>query len=104
MIETFTKKKLEIVLERPLLNRLLDLLDRLEVSGYTALPALAGRGHDGVWRREGMVGEAGQMIVVFCILDGDRIDAVLSEVRELITRQIGIVTVTDVEVVRRDHF
>ncbi|MEM6615689.1 MAG: DUF190 domain-containing protein [Pseudomonadota bacterium] len=104
MTDTHAKKRLEIVLELPLLNRLVNLLDRLDVSGYTAVPALAGRGHDGVWRREGMVGDAGQMVVVFCILDADRVDGVLDEVFALLKRQIGIVSVSDVQVVRSEHF
>ncbi|MEO1201032.1 MAG: DUF190 domain-containing protein [Pseudomonadota bacterium] len=103
-LPTYPKKRLEIVVELPVLNRLLDLLDREAVTGYTVLPALAGRGADGSWRREGLVTEAGRMVVVFCILDANRVEVVLQAVYKLVSRQIGIVSVSDVEVVRSDHF
>lgn len=104
MTETHAKKRLEITIERPLLKRLLDLLDRLDVPGYTAVPALAGKGIDGPWRREGLVSDAGQMVVVFCILDVSRVDDVLDAVHAMLERQIGIVTIADVQVIRADHF
>lgn len=100
----YPKKRIEIIVEMPVLNRLLDLLDRLAVTGYTVMPALAGRGRDGSWRRSGLVGEAGHMVVVVCILDESRINEVLEPVFNLVSRQIGIVTVSDVQVVRQEHF
>ena len=103
-MELHKKKRLVIVIESPALNRLLRRLDELEVPGYTAQPALAGRGRSGSWRRDGIVGEAGVMTVVSLILDESRLDDVLSGVFEIVEQQIGIVTVTDVEVVRRDYF
>ena len=103
-METHPKKRLEIIVERPILRRVLDLLDELDVPGYTVLPALAGRGRRGKWRREGMVGEAGQMVAITCVMDESRIDAVLGPVFKLVSRQIGIVTVSDVEVIRQEHF
>jgi nitrogen regulatory protein PII len=57
-LPTHAKKKLEIIIEAPMLNRLLDLLDRLAVTGYTVVPAIAGRGRDGSWR-EGNLTDAG---------------------------------------------
>lgn len=103
-MKTYPKKRIEIVVEAPVLNRLLDLLDKLAVTGYTVTPAIAGRGRGGSWRREGLVGEAGRLIAVFCILDESRVDAVLEPVFQLVSRQIGIVTVSDVMVVRPEHF
>ncbi len=98
------KKRLVIVIESPALKRLLRRLDEMDVPGYTAQPALAGRGRSGVWRRDGAVGEAGVMTVVSLILDEDRLDEVLTGVFEIVKQQIGIVTVTDVQVIRPDLF
>jgi len=103
-IATHAKKKLEIVVEAPILRRLLDRLDELAVSGYTVVPALAGRGQGGSWRRDGLVTNTGQMVVVICILDESRVRDVLEPVYGLLSRQIGIVTISDVEVIRPDHF
>jgi PII-like signaling protein len=92
------------VIEAPSLRRLTDLLDRLEVAGYTVLPALAGRGSRGAWSREGLVTEAGRMVIVICVLDASRVDAVLEEVYALVRRQIGIIIVSDVAVIRGERF
>ena len=64
MTQTYPKKRLSIIIEAPFLNRLLDLLDGLDVPGYTALPALAGRGKSRSWRRDALSSDAGRMVQV----------------------------------------
>ncbi|NBJ10267.1 DUF190 domain-containing protein [Microvirga arsenatis] len=103
-MQTHLKKRIEIVVEYPALRRLLERLDRSQVTGYTVVPALAGRGHDGLWSSEGLAGDAGRMMMVICITDPARLDPVLEEVYSVVARHIGIVTVSDVQVIRSDHF
>ena len=103
-LTTHSKKQLNITIERPVLNRMLDLLDELKVTGYTVIPSLGGSGSEGTWRRSGMVTDAGQMVVVVCVLDESRVADVLGPVFRLVEKQIGIVTVSDVQVVRPERF
>lgn len=103
-MKTYPKKRIDIMVERPLLERVLALLDQQGVGGYTVLPAMAGRGRDGSWHRDGLVGRAGSVVLVFCILDESRIEQVLTPLFALVERQIGIVTVSDVQVIRPEHF
>lgn len=103
-LQTFAKKRLEIIVERPVLSRLLNALDDQAVTGYTVIPAMAGRGQSGSWRRDGMVGTAGEMVMVICVTDESRVEHVLSVVYDLISHHIGIVTIDDVSVIRADHF
>ena len=103
-MRTYAKKRIEIIVEAPVQDRLTALLDRLQVTGYTVLPALGGRGRGGEWSREGMVGEAGRMIVIVCILSAERVDEVMDPVFAMVARQAGIVSVSDVQVVRPEHF
>lgn len=103
-MKTFMKKRIDIVVESPILSRVVELLDRQHVTGYTVLPALAGRGADGDWHRDGLVGRAGSAVLVFCIIDESRVDEVLEPLFQLVSRQIGIVTVSEVQVIRPDHF
>ena len=100
----FAKKRIDIVVEAPLLARVLSVLDEQGVTGYTVMPALAGRGQGGSWHRDGLVGRAGAAVLVFCILDESRIDEVMGPLFKLVSRQIGIVTVSDVHVLRPEHF
>lgn len=103
-MKTHPKKRIEIMVEAPLMSRVLALLDEAGVSGYTVVPAIAGRGKDGSWHRDGVVGRAGALVQIFCILDQNRVDAVLEPLFRLVSRQIGIVTVSDVQVIRPEHF
>lgn len=103
-LATHRKKRIEVVIEAPVLSRLLDGLDRLSVTGYTVLPALAGRGRTGSWRRDDAVNPAGQMVCVVCITDQQKVSDILDAVHSLLARQIGIVSVSDVEVIRQEHF
>ena len=103
-METFSKKRIEIMVEAPLVNRIIAILDEQGVSGYTVMPALAGRGKDGVWHRDGQVGRVGSVVQVWCIVDESREQAILEPLFRLVSRQIGIVTITDVQVVRAENF
>lgn len=103
-MKTHLKKRIDIMVEAPLMQRVLALLDQQGVSGYTVLPVLAGRGKDGAWHRDGVVGRAGALVMIFCILDERRVDEVLDPLFALVSRQIGIVTVSDVHVIRTENF
>lgn len=103
-MNTFPKKRIDIMVEAPLMQRVIKLLDEQGVSGYTVLPVLAGRGKDGAWHRDGIVGRAGALVMVFCILDEARFEQVLEPLFGLVSQQIGIVTISDVQVIRREHF
>jgi hypothetical protein len=103
-MQTFPKKQLTVICERPILARLRRLLDADGVTGYTIFDALAGRGSRGTWDADGMLGDTGHMVQLVCVLDGDACDRVLEHVFSLVGGQIGIVTVQDVQVVRPGHF
>jgi PII-like signaling protein len=103
-MKTHPKKRIDIMVEAPLMQKVINLLDQQAVGGYTVLPVLAGRGKDGAWHRDGVVGRAGALVMIFCILDEARVDDVLGPLFALVARQIGIVTVSDVQVIRPDHF
>lgn len=103
-MQTYQKSRIEILVEAPFLDRLMDRLDRLPITGYTVLPALAGKGTSGSWRRDGLVGGAGQMHLVFCIVDGAKADEVVDAVFQVIERQMAIVTVSEVKVLRPERF
>lgn len=103
-MQTYPKKRIEIMVEAPLMNRVITIIDKCGTGGYTVLPALAGRGHDGSWHRDGLVGRVGAVVQILVIVDESRVDDVLEPLFALVSKQIGIVTVSDVQVVRPEHF
>ena len=103
-METHIAKRVEIIIEAPLRRRLLDALDEAGVTGYTVLPVLGGSGQSGRWSREGQVSQAGGMVSVVCIIRPERKDALLEAAFAVVERHIGVVTVTDCEVLRAERF
>jgi nitrogen regulatory protein PII len=103
-MDMHVKKRIEIIVEAPVLTRLTDLLDRVDAMGYTVVPVLAGRGRGGAWSEEGLATDAGRMVMVIVVTGEERLESILAPVFALVRRQIGIVTVSDVMVLRTDHF
>ena len=103
-MQTHPKKRIDIIIELPLLRRITERFDKTGVSGYSVLPVIAGRGQSGEWSAGGQVSEVGQMAAIICIVDAGKVDAVLDEVFVVVRKQIGLVTVSDVSVVRSERF
>lgn len=98
------KKRLEIFIEAPLMRRIAERLDRAGVTGYSILPVIAGAGRGGAWSTDGQVSDATRQLAIVCILDAARLPDVLESVYEVVSHQIGLVAVSDVEVVRPARF
>jgi nitrogen regulatory protein PII len=96
-------KRVEIVIEAPLQSRLTGALQKAGVTGYTILPVLGGSGRSGDWTRDGQVGRAG-MVAVICIIRPDRLDTLLDAAFGVVETHIGVVSVTDCQVLRAERF
>ncbi|RXH19557.1 P-II family nitrogen regulator [Bradyrhizobium guangzhouense] len=103
-MQTFAKKRVEILIERPLLKRLTEELARTGVSGFSVVPLAAGRGQAGQWESDGQIGDAAGMFALWCIVDAGRLDGLLQAVFAIVSQQVGLVSVSDVEVVRPERF
>ncbi|MFK7944129.1 MAG: DUF190 domain-containing protein [Paracoccaceae bacterium] len=104
-MQTYAKKRVEIIVEAPALRRVLAFLDDNDVSGYTVVPALAGRGDSGrSWSREGQITDTDRMVTVVMIIDASRLEPVFDALYGLVSRQIGVISVSDCEVVRDARF
>ncbi|RGP36342.1 P-II family nitrogen regulator [Pseudotabrizicola alkalilacus] len=102
-MQTHKAKRVEIIIEAPMQSRLTDALRRAGVTGYTVLPVLGGSGRSGDWTREGQVGRAG-MVAVVCLIKPERLDTLLEAAFAVVERHIGVVSVSDCEVLRAERF
>ncbi|PXW68623.1 nitrogen regulatory protein P-II family [Loktanella sp. PT4BL] len=102
-MQTHTAKRVEIVIEAPLENRLTKALTDAGVTGFTILPVLGGSGRSGVWTREGQVGRAG-MVSVVCLIKPERLDGLLDAAFSVVEKHIGVVSITDAQVLRAERF
>ncbi|MCO8144767.1 DUF190 domain-containing protein [Rhodovulum tesquicola] len=103
-MQTHAAKRVEIIIEAPMERRLTAALREAGVTGYTVLPVLGGTGRSGPWSREGQVGRAGGMVAVVCLIRPERLDALLDAAFAVVERHIGVVSVTDCQVLRAERF
>lgn len=103
-METHQAKRVEIIIEAPMERRLTSALIDSGVSGFTVLPVLGGSGRSGRWSREGQVSRAGGMVAVVCLIRPDRLDRLLDAAFAVVDRHIGVVSVSDCEVLRAERF
>lgn len=103
-MQTHQAKRVAIIIESVMEDRLTAALREAGVTGYTVLPVLGGSGRSGAWSREGQVSRAGGMVQVVCIIRPDRLDALLDAAFQVVERHIGVVSVSDCEVLRAERF
>lgn len=97
------RRRIEIVVEAVQAETVTDLLDRLGAPGWTMLPVLAGRGRRGL-RRGGDPGGVFDNVLIFCIASAEVADRILAAREELLDARPAIVSVTDCEILRAEHF
>ena len=103
MMQMHDAKRVEIIIEAPVEGRLTNALEKAGVTGFTVLPVLGGSGRSGRWSREGQVGRSG-MVAVICVIRPERLDGLLAAAFSVVERHIGVVTVTDTQVLRAERF
>lgn len=103
-MQTHKAKRVEIIIESMMERRLTEALRKADVTGYTILPVKGGSGRSGEWSRAGQVSRAGGMLAVVCIIRPDRLDRLLDAAFAVVDRHIGVVSVTDCEVLRAERF
>ncbi|MEC9344816.1 MAG: transcriptional regulator [Pseudomonadota bacterium] len=97
-------KRVEIIIEAVMERKLTAALNEAGVTGYTVLPVHGGSGRSGTWTREGLVGRAGGMVAVICLIRPERLDPLLAAAFAVVERHIGVVSVTDTHVLRAERF
>ena len=103
-MQTHQAKRVAIIIEQVMQSRLTDVMTEAGVTGWTVLPVLGGSGRSGAWSREGQVSRAGGMVQVVCVIRPDRLDTMLDAAFRVVDRHIGVVTVSDCEVLRAERF
>ncbi|MEM8790682.1 MAG: DUF190 domain-containing protein [Pseudomonadota bacterium] len=103
-MQTHQAKHVAIIIEKPVRRRLTDALDEAGVTGYSVLPVIGGSGRSGRWHSDESLGLAGGMVQVVCIIRPERLDGLLDHVFGLVERHIGVVTISDCEVLRAERF
>jgi nitrogen regulatory protein PII len=103
-VETHRAKRVAIIIEAPMRRRLEEAFNMAGVTGYTVVPVLGGNGRSGRWSSEGQVGSTGGMVQFISIIRPERLDKLLEAAIELVEKHMGVVTISDCEVLRVERF
>lgn len=102
-MEMHDAKRVSIVIEAPLESRLTEALMNAGVTGYTVMPVSGGSGRSGQWTQDGQLGRSGMKNVV-CLIKPERLEALLEAAFKVVEPHIGVVSVTDAQVLRAERF
>lgn len=103
-MQTHKAKRVAVIIETVMQSRLTNAMETAGVSGYSVLPVLGGGGRSGAWSREGQIGRGSGMVQVVCIIAPERLDVLLNEAFPVVEKHIGVISVSDCEVLRAERF
>lgn len=96
--------RIELIIERMAHKRACRVLEAAEMTGYTVLPAMAGYGNSKRWSRDTDLSASGDMVVIISIGDEAKVRATMEKISDLLGSHIGIVSVSEVDVLRPNRF
>ena len=102
MIETVTRKRIEILTDKALEKRVTDAIDRAGITGWTVLPVSNGKGREGLWRQESVMGT--DKVFVLTIAAEETAMALAEELAPMLTDLGFILSMWDVQVIRGERF
>ena len=98
------RKRIEVLVDMPLLRRVKGFAEEAGIEGYTVMPTLEGRGEGGPWKDERVSGGAGSKVIFLTIVSEERASAFLDLLEPLLDSYGLIVAVADAEVIRPEKF
>jgi nitrogen regulatory protein PII len=99
----YKKKKIEIIVDSSCAPQLLKICERIGAKGYSVIPNISGKGHRGV-RGDSDIFDIFRNVMIVVIATEPVVMRIIEESQALLENYAGIVYVSDVEVVRDEHF
>jgi hypothetical protein len=103
MIETVTRKRIEVLIDRPLAVRLVEAAAEAGVSGYTLIPVQSGSGRHGAWRNDPVSGAEAKTIFL-TIASEAKAERLVELLAPYLDTYGMLLTVSDVQVIRGERF
>ena len=103
MVSTVQRRKIEILVDGPLLRRVVAAAEDAGVTGYTLLPVLGGAGHSGRWSDDQVTGADAK--ILFVTITSEAKAAALTDALAPLLASHGLLLVSGiVDVVRAEKF
>ncbi|RDV06834.1 transcriptional regulator [Sphingorhabdus pulchriflava] len=103
MVETVARKRIEILVDTPLVPRLLKHAREVDISGWSLIHVDAGGGRDGAWQHDDVTGAAAKTIILM-IASEAKAAQLVDALAPLLDSYRLLLTVGDVQVVRGERF
>lgn len=101
-IETVTRKRIEILTDTALLSRVTDAIDKAGITGWTVTPVKSGKGREGRWREERVMGT--DKVFVLTIAAEDKAQQLAEDLAPVLTKYGFLFSMWDVQVIRGERF
>ena len=102
MIETVIRKRIEILADSAQVKRVTAVIDKVGITGWTVLPVTSGRGREGRWREERVMGTDKNLVVT--IASQENASALAEALAPILNSHGLLLTMWDVEVIRGERF
>lgn len=103
MIQTVERKRIEILVDTPLVPRIVSQLKAVDISGWSLIHVDSGGGRTGEWQHDDVTGASAKTIVL-AIASGAKTTALIDAIAPLLDSYGMLLTVGDVQVVRGSRF
>ena len=103
MVQTFTRKRVEILIDTPLAPRLIQAASQAGIAGYTLIPVESGAGRSGTWHGDHVTGA--QSKTIFLTIASEENATKFVDMLAPHLESFGmLLTLSDVQVVRPERF
>jgi hypothetical protein len=103
MIETVTRKRLEIVVDSPLVPRIAELIEAAGISGWSQTYVDAGGGRSGRWQTGELTGAAAKSIIITIASEASAA-RLIDQLAPILDSYRLLLTISEVSVVRGERF
>lgn len=103
MVTTFTRKRVEILIDTPLAPRLIKAASEVGIAGYTLIPVQSGAGRGGAWRDDRVSG-AQTKTIFLTIASEEKAERLVDMLAPNLESYGMLLTLSDVQVVRGERF
>ena len=97
-------KEVRVIIQGEHQGFVVEILDSLNVSGYTIIKNISGKGHHGFHTAHPMFDETESLLMIMAVVPEERVAPILSGLTPLFDRHSGVMFVSDVAVSRLEYF
>ncbi|GAB5481528.1 MAG: hypothetical protein Pars92KO_12850 [Parasphingorhabdus sp.] len=103
MVATVQRKRIEILVDNPLIPKIINYVKQVDISGWSVIKIASGGGRDGRWQQDEVSGAAAKSLVLM-IANEEKAGQLADVLAPLLDSHGLLLTIANVEVVRGERF